>query len=197
MKKLLVLMFAIVVAAGCSGPAPVDPASHGKVGSGLFGPIDIPFGVPSLPAPGITRVGTDNSGNVIQSIGGSAYANLAITTAQTTKLAATEAFARCADLTDSNQTINPYTDHCSLYVLQNGVISTNRTLTLANSGGFGPFVVNVVVLDTSASTYTIQNSTPSTLYTHAANSQPLAYGSFSSAGGVFATNTVQYAAAAQ
>src|SRR6185312_14156580 len=38
--------------------------------------VDIPFGVPPLPSPGTTRLGTDNTGNPIASIGGAAFAQI-------------------------------------------------------------------------------------------------------------------------
>ena len=76
MNRLIALtVIAATVAFGSCKQS--KPTPHGKVGiSGLIGPIDIPYGVPSYPQPGITRVAADNSGNLIESIGGGAYSTI-------------------------------------------------------------------------------------------------------------------------
>lgn len=77
MKRILAALVVVVTSLGCSRGAPKYPPGH-KVGiSGLVGPIDIPFGVPPYPQPGITRVAADNNGNLIQSIGGGSYGQIA------------------------------------------------------------------------------------------------------------------------
>lgn len=74
MKKLVALLALVI--AGCSGNAVKYPPGH-KVGiSGLVGPLDIPFGVPPYPQPGIVRFAADNSGNLIESVGGAAYSSI-------------------------------------------------------------------------------------------------------------------------
>lgn len=75
MKRALIVVAGIIVAGfvACTHA----PARHNKVGiSGLVGPIDIPYGVPPYPQPGVTRLAADNNGNLIQSNGGAAYAQL-------------------------------------------------------------------------------------------------------------------------
>jgi hypothetical protein len=71
MYRIAKIATLLMLAVGCAKQAP-----H-KVGiSGLVGPIDIPYGVPPYPQPGITRLAADNSGNPIVSIGGAAYSSI-------------------------------------------------------------------------------------------------------------------------
>ncbi len=123
----------------------------------------------------------------------------AMTATQFSKLLGLDALARGADLTDASATIQPFSDKCSLYVLPNGVLTADRTLTVSITSGtpVAQTIVDILVLDTSAHSFTIQNNTPTTLYTHAGSGVPMIYRLFSSGGGVFGTNTVFFANANQ
>lgn len=90
-------------------------------------------------------------------------------------------------LTDANQTINPNTDHCALYVLPSGTLSANRTLTVTNSEGDNSKIIQIVVLDTSAFTYDINNNTPTLLYQKTA-SRPAAVYQLYHSGGIWGAN---------
>jgi hypothetical protein len=52
----------------------------------MFGYIDLPFGQPSEPYPGFTRVAVDNNGNPIASIGGAPFFMLAVASSTTVTL---------------------------------------------------------------------------------------------------------------
>jgi hypothetical protein len=197
-----------------------------------LGYVDLPFGQPTFPDPGITRIAVDNAGNPIASVGGAAFASIGggggsgitvtpntglsgtgtagsplagvaasgsvpgtMTPTQFTKLLGTIPLSRGTDLTDSSPTINPFTDHCSLYVLQNGVLTANRILTLATAGGFGPLTVTIVVLDTSGFTYAIKDIGGTTPFTHPASSVPIAYTLYNSTGTGWTANISQFCGA--
>lgn len=63
-----------------------------------------------------------------------------------------------AVLTDANATIQPFTDACSRYILPAGTLTANRVLTLGITGAIPGRVCEIVILDTSAATYTINNN---------------------------------------
>ncbi len=80
-----------------------------------------------------------------------------------------------AALTDASVTINPTTLKISKSILQDGVITANRVLTLDNTGGaITTQIYNVVVLDTSAFTYSIFNDQGGG-YVHPANGVHMLY----------------------
>lgn len=162
MKRALIsVAAAIMLVAGCGkGPAP-----H-KVGiSGLIGPLDIPFGVPPYPQPGIVRFAADNNGNLIESIGGAPYSSPSGPTP-----------AIGAALTGAtSQTVNPASDAASLYALTS-TRTTNGTLTLGVSGSpITSSVVSIWIQAGGAFTYTIQDDASTTLATVPANASRQVY----------------------
>ena len=101
--------------------------------------------------------------------------------------------ARGTDLTDADATIQPFTLQKSLFVLQNGILSTNRALTFGITSLSNGQVTFILCLDTSANTYTIKNNAAGTLYTHQGSvTGPMWYEIFSSAGDWIAS-TKQFA----
>lgn len=74
--------------------------------------------------------------------------------------------AEGADLTDSDQTINPGTDKKSQYVMRAGVMTANRTVTLSNAGSpVNLYVADIIREGTEAFTLTIKRADGTTIFT--------------------------------
>lgn len=96
-------------------------------------------------------------------------------------------------LTGADQTIDPFTDKVSRYIVPAGSQVANATLTITNAGAPGDrHLIHIIVLDTSAFTYTIRNSTPTTAFTKAASDPAAVYVLFGNTG-VWQINTKYWA----
>jgi len=123
-------------------------------------------------------------------------ANGAVTPAKLSSKAAINEFLenliirkRGADLPDAPITIQPVTDKCSLYVLQDGVLTANRALAMGIAGYLSTLDVFILVLDTSANIYTITNDVGALLYTHQGSvTGPMVYQMYAAVAGKFIAN---------
>ncbi len=77
-------------------------------------------------------------------------------------------------LTNASVTLNPETAKANKFILNDNVLTANRVLTLDNAGSTTGQIVWIVVLDTTAHTYTINND-QGTMFTHAASGVPMVY----------------------
>jgi hypothetical protein len=98
-----------------------------------------------------------------------------------------------AYLTDADATVEPFTDKIGIYILRAGTLTANRVLQVNNTNGLSTWEVQIAVYDLSAHTYTINSSTPATIYTKGASpGRAILYQLYSAAGAAFVANVARY-----
>ena len=98
-----------------------------------------------------------------------------------------------AYLGDASVTIDPNVDKCSVYIMPVNTMTTNRTVTVNNTGGTQTQVVQILRLDRTANILTINNSTPTLMFTSAASPTADVLYQLYFTGGIWTANSIYFA----